>query len=230
MLYKIRINQNSLLTPEKINNFFNNITKNMKCYGPLRYFYNAEVGKKLKHHHIQGWVETGLELTPRQIQYHKQKQNMKDNKNCHQITPAKNNIDARRYMAYCTKEVQNIADIHSNLTVEEVETLMEEWKTVYIPQRISKPTKTLRAPEKLMLYLKENEKNFIPVGDACFTYAWHADLLKEILNYYKLETIFLDSYIVRKAMCLALLTYDKDYIENNLTTKWEEYVEIEKTL
>lgn len=230
MLYKIRINQNSLLTTAEINKFFNNITKNMKVYGQLKYFYNQEIGKKLKNKHIQGWVETKLELSSRQIQYHKKLQKLKDTKNCHQITPCPDPIDAERYRAYCTKDVDDIKTVQSTLTQAEIEEQMDIWKSVYIPQRITKPKKTPRAPEALMLYLKANEKNFIPCGDACFTNAWHAELLKEILNYYHLETIFLDSYIMRKAMCLALLTYDRDYIENLLTNKWEEYIEIEKTL
>ncbi len=56
MLYKIRINQNSLLSPEEINNFFNKITKNLKKYNKLKFFYNMEIGTKLKNKHIQGWV------------------------------------------------------------------------------------------------------------------------------------------------------------------------------
>jgi hypothetical protein len=226
MLYKIRINQNSLLSPEQINNFFNKITNNMKKYGELKFFYNMEIGKKLKHSHIQGWVETKMEMTSRQIQYHKTKQKLKDTKNCHQITPCEDTQDEDRYRAYCAKDVEDKTKVITTLTETEIQEQMDIWQNVYIPQRITKPTKTPRAPEKLMQYLKTNEKNFIPCGDACFTNAWHAELLKEILNYYKIECIFLDSYVIKKAMCLALLTYDKDYIENLLQNKWEEYVEI----
>lgn len=230
MLYKIRINQNSLLSPQEINNFFNKITNKMKKYGTLKYFYNQEIGKKLKNKHIQGWCETKLELTSRQIQYHKTKQKLKDQKNCHQITPCTDSNDAERYRAYCTKDIIDIKNVQSSLTTEEINTQIKIWKDVYVPQRITKPKKNLRAPEKLMLYLKQNEQNFIPCGDACFTYAWHADLLKEILNYYRIECIFLDSYIIKKAMCLALLTYDKEYAESLLQDKWDEYIEITKNI
>ncbi len=151
-------------------------------------------------------------------------------KNCHQITPCEDKQDEDRYRAYCTKDVDDISKVNTSLTPEEVQEQIDIWKDVYIPQRITKPAKTLRAPEKLMVYLKANEQNFIPVGDACFTNAWHAELLKEILNYYRLESIFLDSYIVKKAMCLALLTYDKDFVENLLQNKWDEYVEITNNL
>lgn len=230
MLYKIRINQNSLLSPDEINNFFNKITKNMKKYGKLQYFYHVEIGKKLKNRHIQGWVQTELELTSRQIQYHKTKQKLKDQKNCHQITPCIDSLDAERYRAYCTKDVTDTKNVLTSLSEDEVQEQIKIWKDVYVPQRITKPKKNLRAPEKLMLYLKQNESNFIPCGDACYTYAWHADLLKEILNYYKIECIFLDSYVIKKAMCLALLTYDKEYAESLLQSKWDEYVEIEKNI
>lgn len=232
-VYKIRINKNSQVTVESMILFFKNITKAKKY--KMEYFFTREYGTKLGHQHWQAYVETNLDLTARQLLYLKHKQNIKDTKNAHSIIPSPDTEDGERYKAYCTKDLKN-SNINDNsivtsLSQEEIQKLMEEWCNKYKPlsDKNKKNNSKKSASERLMSFLKENEYRFLEKKDG-MTYEWHEDLLKLIIEYYKINTIFFDNYVTKKAMCLALATYDREYLDYVITDKWQDFVKDAKTI
>lgn len=231
-VYKVRVNENSIVTLENLILFFKELTKFKKYH--LDYFFHKEKGTKLGNSHWQGFFETNLDLSPRQIQYQKRKQKIKDVQNAHSIVPTKDIKDGDRYKAYCTKDISRCKElptdkISTNLSIEKVKDHMQKWDETYKPLSNQKKSQNLKGSEKLLLHLKQNEFQFLP-EDRNISYEWHEDLFKCIVKYYHINCIFFDNYIIKKAMCLALSSYDPDYLNSILWDKWEDFVQQEKSI